>query len=236
MLVIEGICERSGEEINMPKNVLVVAAHPDDELLGCGATVALHCKRGDVVRSIILCEGETMRAQNATEKKSATEEAAKVLGVDSAVCIGLPDQHLDTLPIVDVISPIEKAVRDFRPNIIYVHSGSDINRDHQVVFEAALVALRPKNEFIEEIYSFYTVGATEWGYPRLFNPDTWVGFNEDIIQRKLDAFACYDSELCEYPHPRSLQAIKNLAMMYGNQCCMEFAEVFETVRKTVRNI
>jgi LmbE family N-acetylglucosaminyl deacetylase len=219
---------------SMNKRVLVIAAHPDDELLGCGASVALHTSRGDHVRSIILCEGETMRGQDGSGKRSATEEAARILGVESVVLVGLPDQHLDTLPIVDVITPIEIAVREFEPNIIYVHSGSDINRDHQVVFEAALVALRPKNEYIEEIYSFYTVGATEWGYPRSFNPDTWIGFDEKIMKQKLDAFACYETELCDYPHPRSLKAVENLAAMMGNQCCMEYAEAFETVRRVHR--
>lgn len=218
----------------MAKKVLVIAAHPDDELLGCGATVALHTAHGDCVRSIILCEGETMRAQIGSEKRSATEEAAKILGIESVDLVGLPDQHLDTIPIVNVISPIEKAVKEFEPNIIYVHSGSDINKDHQIVFEAALVALRPKNEFIEEIYSFYTVGATEWGYPRSFCPDTWIGFDENIMQQKLDAFSCYETELCDYPHPRSLKAVENLAVMMGNQCCMEYAEAFETIRRTRR--
>ncbi len=218
----------------MQNKVLVIAAHPDDELLGCGGTIALHTAQGDRVRSIILCEGETMRAQDGSKKHTATENAAEILGMESVVSVGFPDQHLDTLPVVDVITPIEKAVRDFQPNIIYVHSGSDVNKDHQVVFEAALVALRPKSEFIEEIYGFYTVGATEWGYPRSFNPDTWVGFNESIMKRKLDAFSCYETELCDYPHPRSLEALRNLGKAVGNQCCMEYAETFETIRRARR--
>jgi LmbE family N-acetylglucosaminyl deacetylase len=218
----------------MGKKILVIAAHPDDELLGCGGTVAKHVRKGDRVRSLILCEGESMRSQSGSMKQSAMEAAAKVLGVEQVTCIGLPDQHLDTLPIVDVITPIEAVVRNFEPNIIYVHSGADINKDHQTVFEAALVAIRPKNEFIEEIYSFYTVGATEWGYPRAFNPDTWVGFDEEIMKQKLEAFSRYDSELCDYPNPRSLEAIENLAKMMGNQCCLQYGEAFETIRRVVR--
>ena len=219
----------------MNKKVLVIAAHPDDELLGCGATVIKHVKNGDRVRSIILCEGETMRSQDGSQKRSATEDAANILGVESTVCIGLPDQHLDTLPIVDVIKPIEKAVNEFRPNVVYVHSEADVNKDHQIVFEAALVALRPKNDFIKEIYSFYTVGATDWGYPRSFSPDTWIGFDESIMKQKLKAFSCYETELCDYPHPRSLRTIENLAMITGNQCCMEYAESFETIRRVNRD-
>lgn len=216
------------------KKVLVIAAHPDDELLGCGATIALHTSAGDKVQSIILCEGETMRQQDNGEKVNATKEAAKVLGCNEPICVGLPDQHLDTLPIVDIISPIEKVVREFQPNIVYCHFGKDLNRDHQLVFEAAMVALRPKNEFIEAIYSFYIVGSTEWNYPRTFEPDTWVGFEKSILEQKLKAFSCYETELCDYPNPRSLKALENLAKATGNQCCMEYAEAFMTIRKTVR--
>ena len=175
-----------------------------------------------------------MRSQDGNAKQSAMKKAAKVLGIESVECIGLPDQHLDSVPIVEIITPIEKVVADFQPNIIYVHSGADINKDHKIVFDAALVALRPKNVFIEEIYSFYIASATEWGYPRTFNPDTWVGFDKEVMQKKLDAFACYETELCDYPHPRSLMAIENLAKTMGNQCCMDYAEVFETIRRVDR--
>lgn len=216
------------------KKVLVIAAHPDDELLGCGATVALHILAGDEVRSLILCEGETMRRQDNGEKRKAIKEAAKVLGSNEPICVGFLDQHLDTLPIVDVISSIEEVVRDYQPNIVYVHYGSDLNKDHQIAFEAAMVALRPKNEFIEAIYSFYIVGSTEWNYPRSFEPDTWVGFNEQIMNKKLKAFSCYNTELCDYPNPRSMIALENLAKTTGNQCCMEYAEAFMTVRRTLR--
>lgn len=218
----------------MDKRVLVIAAHPDDELLGCGAALAKHKKNGDRVRAIILCEGESMRLQDGKAKRGATEQAAKILGVESVFCVGMPDQHLDILPLVDVITPIEDIIKEFKPNILYVHSGSDINKDHQIVFEAALVAARPKNEFIEAIYSFYTVGATEWGYPRSFNPNMWIGFDREIMEKKLKAFQQYESEICEYPNPRSIESIENLAKMVGNQCCMEFAESFETIRRVDR--
>ncbi len=220
----------------MAKKVLVIAAHPDDELLGCGATIAMHASIGDEIKSIILCEGETMRNQDNSAKISSTNNAAKILGVKETICIGLPDQHLDTLPIVDIISPIEQIVKEFQPNIVYCHYGKDLNRDHQLVFEAAMVALRPKNTFLESIYSFYIVGSTEWGVPCSFNADTWIGFDEYFMQKKLEAFSCYESELCEYPNPRSLDALVNLAKYTGNQCCMEYAESFITIRKTIRGL
>ena len=216
------------------KKVLVIAAHPDDEMLGCGAVVALHAVAGDEVKSVILCEGETMRVQNSGEKRNASDRAAEILGASPPFCVGLPDQHLDTLPIVDVIKPLETIISEYQPEIVYCQSGDDINRDHRIVFEAALVALRPKNTFIEEIYSFYTVSSTEWNYPRTFVPDTWIGFEETIMNKKIQAFECYKTEICQYPHPRSSEALINLARATGNQCCMEYAEAFKTIRNTKR--
>lgn len=218
----------------MGKRVLVIAAHPDDELLGCGGTLALHARSGDEVHSLILCEGESMRHQETSSKKVAISESAKILGIRRSDCVGLPDQHLDTLPIVDVVKHIESKVNDFKPNIIYCHSNYDLNKDHQIAFQAALVALRPKNDYIEDVFSFYIVGSTELGYPRAFNPDIWIGFDEEIMNIKLKAFSCYKTEICNYPNPRSLKALRNLSMMYGNQCCMEYAEVFEVVRSIRR--
>lgn len=218
----------------MNKNVLVIAAHPDDELLGCGGTIIKHVENGDKVSAIVICEGETMRSQDSESKVSAMNLASEILGLSNMLCVGLPDQHLDVIPIVDVITPIENAINSFKPNIIYVHNGSDINKDHQIVFEATLVAARPKVSYIEEIYSYYTVGSSEWGYPRSFSPDTWIGFNENVLQKKIQAFCSYDSEICDYPNPRSPQALINLSRMMGNQCCMEYGEAFETIRRVIR--
>ena len=218
----------------MNKKVLIIAAHPDDELLGCGGAIIRHVQSGDIVNAIILCEGESMRSQDSNNKANAITEAGNLLGLSSVKCVGLPDQHLDAIPIVEVITPIESAINDFKPNIIYVHSGADINKDHRIVFEATLVAARPKVDFIEEIYSFYIVGSSEWGYPRSFSPDTWIGFDEEVLLQKIKAFSSYETEICDYPNPRSPEALVNLAKMMGNQCCMEYAEAFETIRRVFR--
>lgn len=218
----------------MSKRVLVIASHPDDEMLGCGATVALHTAKGDDVQAIILCEGETMRGQNSGKKSNAANDVAVVLGTRMPIMVGLLDQHLDILPIVEVTAPIEKVIREFQPNIIYCQFGGDLNKDHQIVFEAAMVALRPKNEFIEEIYCFYTVGSSEWNYPSTFAPNTWVCFDKSIMDKKIEAFRCYDTEVCAYPNPRSEEALVNMAKYIGNQVCAEYAESFVSVRKVRR--
>lgn len=217
-----------------PKKVLVIAAHPDDELLGCGGTIALHTSRGDHVTSIVMCEGESLRyGPEGVGQGSHMEDAARVLGVQDVRALQFPDQRLDTFTLVDLITPLEKVVREIEPQIVYCQYGGDINRDHELLFKALLVATRPTEPFLETVYAFDTASSTEWAYPRTFNPDTWVDISSTLSQ-KLEAMGCYKSEVRDYPHPRSLQSLKYRAHAWGNHCCMDAAEVFMTVRKVVR--
>lgn len=212
------------------KKVLVIAAHPDDELLGCGGTLIKHVKNGDEVQSIIMCEGESLRyAGKEVHQHEATQNAANIIGISKTHRFDFPDQHLDTYTLVDLITPIEKVVDEYKPEIVYVQNGSDINRDHALTFEAASVALRPTAESVKEIYTFYTVGSTEWKFPNGFDPNVWINIENEIDQ-KLEAFKCYTSEIREYPHPRSIEAIRNVAKFFGNQCCMNYAEALMLVR------
>jgi len=171
------------------RRVLVVATHPDDEVLGCGGTLALHAARGDRIWVVIACEGESARdeARNHTEQ---TERARLVLGIERVINFNFPDQKLDTLSLLSVIGPLEEVVNQLQPQVVYCHHGGDINRDHQLLFQALMVATRPTVACIEAIYAFDTASSTEWGYPRTFVPDTWVDISASLPQ-KLEAMACY---------------------------------------------
>ncbi|MFI5282280.1 MAG: PIG-L deacetylase family protein [Candidatus Dormibacterales bacterium] len=218
-----------------PRRVLVIAAHPDDELLGCGGTVARHAQAGDCVTSVIVCEGESLRyGPNGVGQRSHMECAARHLGVKDVRLLGFPDQRLDTINLTEVIGRIEPIVREVRPQVVYGQFGGDVNRDHHLVFQALLVATRPTEEFVELIYAFDTASSTEWAYPRTFVPDTWVDISA-TLDAKVEAMSCYESEIREYPHPRSLQALRYRAHSWGTQACMDAAEVFMTVRRVVRN-
>jgi len=220
---------------NTKNKVLVIAAHPDDELLGCGGTIALHAKNGDELYSVIVCEGETVRYKNQNvNQKDSMAEAASILGVKDVMMLDYPDQKLDTFNLTEVIQSIETIVHQLKPNIVYTQFGGDVNRDHELLFKAVMVATRPTEEYIEAVYAFDTASSTEWGYPRSFIPDTWVDI-KTTLDTKLKAMACYSSELRDYPHPRSLQGLKYKAHAWGNQCCLDMAEVFMTVRKVRRN-
>jgi LmbE family N-acetylglucosaminyl deacetylase len=217
------------------RRVLVIAAHPDDEVLGCGGTIALHTDAGDDVSVLIACEGESLRygAGNANQGKH-TREAAEILGVRDLRLLEFPDQRLDTLSLVEVISPLEKVVEETRPHLVYCQYGGDVNQDHYLLFRAALVATRPVRDHLRTVFAFDTASSTEWAYPRTFNPDTWVDISR-TLNRKLDAMACYKSEVCEYPHPRSLEALRVRAAYWGTQVVAAAAEAFMTVRTVFRN-
>ncbi len=218
----------------MARSVLVIAAHPDDEVLGCGGTVALHARAGDEVTAVIACEGESLRyGPGGVGQSEHSRRAAEMLGLKESRRLGFPDQRLDTLTLLDLIAPLERAVREVRPAVVYCQFGGDANRDHELLFRAALVATRPLEPFLEAVYAFDTASSTEWGYPRSFVPDTWVDIST-TLEQKLCAMACYESEVRPYPHPRSLEALRHRAHAWGNQCCMEAAEVFMTVRRTLR--
>ena len=217
----------------MNNKVLVVAAHPDDEILGIGGTILKHTENGDEVRCIIVCEGESLRYGKNVGQKQAIHSATDILGVSQVYHLMFPDQALDTYTLTELITPLEKISEEYEPNIVYVQFGGDANRDHKIVFEASNIAFRPVSRWIEKIYSYYTVSSTEWGYPRHFIPDTWSNI-EKQLERKIKAFEQYESEIREYPHPRSIQALKNVAAFWGNQCCIEAAEPLITIRNILK--
>jgi LmbE family N-acetylglucosaminyl deacetylase len=217
------------------KRVLVIMAHPDDEVLGCGATLALHAQRGDEVRAVIVCEGESLRYGRAGVGQARHIERSQAeLGIARVEQLSFPDQTLDQTPLTKIISPLEAIIREMAPQVIYTHHAGDLNRDHVQVFSAAMVAALPFNASIEAILSAQVPSCTEWSYPRTFVPDTWVNVAE-TLDAKLRAMACYESELKPFPHPRSLEAISIHAKACGLQVCLEAAEAFMTVRRVCSN-
>lgn len=216
--------------------VLVIAAHPDDEVLGCGGTVALHRKNGDHVSILVMCEGSSLRGVDQGHGDDHHLIAASAeLGVpkEHVRHVGMPDQRLDTMTLTDIIAPIEDAVREVQPTIVYCQHGGDVNIDHTILFKALLVATRPTAESISSIYAYEAASSTEWAHPREFVPDTFVNISS-TLEQKLAAMACYRSEMRDYPHPRSLEALRHRAHYWGNQNCLDAAEPFITIRRIAR--
>jgi LmbE family N-acetylglucosaminyl deacetylase len=217
-------------------NVLVVAAHPDDEVLGVGGTIARHSKAGDTVHILIVAEGATSRAEGSAEDVDrlieAAKRAAETLGAEVPKLLGLPDNRLDTVALLDIIQPIEKVVRKISPEIVYTHHGNDLNLDHRIVHQATVTACRPlPGSSVRRLFGFEAPSSTEWSTQSLgpaFNPTHFVGI-ADTLDAKTAALECYEMEMRPFPHPRSTEAITALAQVRGSHAGLAAAEAFETI-------
>ncbi len=222
-----------------PRRILVVAAHPDDEALGCGGTIARHVDEGAEVQVLFLADGVGARGVSSNHidyqaRKSAAHSAAEKLGIRRIQFLGLPDNRLDNVDLLDVVKPIELLIRDFRPSLIFTHHGGDLNIDHRVSHAAVLTACRPQpGSSVSQILLFETPSSTEWGDPSIgpaFRPTLYVGIEEQM-GRKMAALRCYEAEMRSFPHARSIQAIEALARIRGCTVGLPAAEAFVIFRE-----
>ncbi len=226
--------------------VLVFAAHPDDEVLGCGGSIARHIIEGNEVAVEILAEGITSRGdtlpnaeglESLEQLRLAAERANRVLGVKSLRLHGLPDNRLDTVPLLDVVKRVESAVAEFEPAIVYTHHGGDLNVDHEVVNRAVLTACRPSPQTpVRTVLGFEVPSSTEWrpGFATRFAP-TWFVDISRTLDMKLAALEAYASEMRAWPHARSLESVRSLALWRGATVGVEAAESFDLLRHVTKS-
>jgi LmbE family N-acetylglucosaminyl deacetylase len=226
------------------KKILAVVAHPDDELLGVGATLHKLIHEFDcTVRVIILGEGITSRSDQRDPGKWSKElevhranihNAAKIIGFESVGIYDFPDNRFDSVPLLDLVKTIEKEKADFQPEMIFTHHGGDTNIDHRQTFDAVITACRPlQGEYVKTIVTFETPSSTEWqafNYPDYFKPNIFIPVSEADVQAKVDAMECYEFEKRKYPHPRSPEALFTLAKRWGVVVGTEYAEAFVLIR------
>ena len=224
------------------KTILVVAAHPDDEVLGCGGSIAKWTASGNIVHILIMAEGATSRS-SIRDRKVKSEElslleksansAGKILGVASVKLLDFPDNRMDSLDRLDIIKAIEEEIKRLKPHTVVTHHCGDVNIDHRITHEAVVTACRPQPGYsVRLLLAFEVMSSTEWQPPGsnfVFQPN-WF---EDVVKTfdfKIKALGCYQSEMREWPHPRSLNNIKNLAQYRGSMVGCEFAEGFMLLR------
>ncbi len=224
-----------------PDSVLVVAAHPDDEILGCGGTMTRLVREGHEVRIAILAEGMSSRyahredadQQQLQHLHARARQAADKVGAKELVLCKLPDNRLDTVPLLDVVKTVEDLVARFRPEIIYTHHPGDLNVDHGVVHRAVLTATRPMSgQCVRDVYAFEVPSSTEWAFQRIeppFRPNVFVDI-ADSLETKIAALGCYDTEARKFPHPRSPEALRAIATRWGSVVGLQAAEAFELIR------
>lgn len=220
----------------MSKTVLVVAAHADDEALGCGGALAKHVAAGDKVHVVFVADGVTSRGgagdEDLVRRQRATESARNILGISTMAFLDLPDNRLDSLPLLDIVQPLEAIIGKLAPEIIYTHHYGDLNVDHRLAHQAVMTACRPlPGGTVREILAFEVMSSTEWSSAGLapFLPNYFVDISAHI-EVKMQALDAYELEMRVPPHSRSIEHLRCLANHRGYCVGVDAAEAFMVMR------
>ena len=220
---------------------LVIAAHPDDETLGCGGTIARLASEQKEVHVLILGEGITSRPtetgasfnEDISMLRKNSRQAGVILGATKIHFESFPDNKFDSIPLLEIVKIVESYIKKISPHTIFTHHGGDLNVDHALTSRAVLTATRPMPGCpVKRLYAFETLSATEWSFGQIgqsFTPNYFVNIQNHINQ-KIEAMEAYGGEIRDFPHPRSVKAIKTLANLRGSMAGMKFAEAFSIIR------
>jgi LmbE family N-acetylglucosaminyl deacetylase len=213
---------------------LIIAAHPDDEILGCGGLLTAMKKNAVDSYVLILTAGADTRYEKEMEQFLAqnARKAGKIVGVREIFIEDLPNQQLDTIPVLKITRTIERYIEKLEPDTIFTHHAGDLNKDHRLVYEASVTAARPlPGQIVKRIYTYSVASSTEWagGDKTAFAPNVFVDITAEI-DTKIEAMKCYESECRPYPHPRSPEAVKCYAHYWGLTAGVEYAEPYKLIR------
>lgn len=216
-------------------DVLVVAAHADDEVLGCGGTIAKHVANGDNVTLLVMTNGVSSRnnSQNIEliKREKALANAANLLGIISVIQCDFPDNKMDSIDLLSIVQKIETETKAIQPTVIYCHSLTDLNIDHKICAQATMTAFRPMpNSSVKTILAFEVLSSTEWDFSSPSFQANWFEDVSDFMAIKTQALACYDEELRLPPHPRSRVVCEALATLRGATVGVTYAEAFQVLR------
>lgn len=226
------------------KKVLILAAHPDDEILGCGGFISKYRSKGVHIKVVFIAEGSSCRYSNikSVEVEFAIRNrnlcainALKLLKVDDVEFYNLPCGRLDQVPLIEINKIIEKVINEYRPDTVFTHSQHDVNNDHRIIFSSTIVSTRPIGpHIVDRVFSYEVASSSEWSYTQSFQPNIYEGLSENELMEKCNALSIYESEIKSYPFPRSPEGIKALAMVRGMQSGLQAAEAFFLVRNFIR--
>ncbi len=207
-------------------DILILAAHPDDEVLGMGGTIK-KLSKNNVIHLCVITEGASAQYSNKKMidiRKNSCLESGKILGISNYHFLNYPDMKLDSIPLLEINKDLEKIVKKFKPKIVYTISNCDDNRDHQIVYESSLIVTRPHSSSVKQLFVYEIPGMK-----RKFVPAVYENIEKEI-DFKIKAFKCYKSEIEQFPHPRSIKAIENLSIQRGIESNLKNAESFELIR------
>lgn len=217
--------------------ILIVAPHADDEILGVGGTIARYIDNGNDVYVCIATRGDPSMFPNDMLKKLRSEviDAHRYLGIKETFFLDFPAVILSEIPKHQLNNKIKDIVVHVKPQIVYIPHFGDMHLDHYLVSQSTMVAVRPIEDRVLEIYSYETLSETEWNIPHVSNvfiPNTYVDVS-DYLDKKITAMSFFTTQLASFPHPRSLEAIKSLAKLRGSTVGVDAAEAFCMIRKIV---
>ena len=219
----------------MNKTILVIAAHSDDEALGCAGTMAKHISAGDKVHVIFMTNGVGARQSSMYEENKrldAAQKVAKLLKIASFTNLDFPDNKMDSLPLLDIVKEVENKITEIQPQVIYTHHIGDLNIDHQITHKAVITACRPQPGFcVRKIYAFEVLSSTEWQTPGVesFCPNMFIDIT-DYIDIKKQVLKVYSAEMHQTPHSRSIDNAIRLNAVRGNSIGVDYAEAFVLIR------
>ena len=218
------------------RTILVVAAHPDDEVLGCGGVIAKHTSKGDQVHVVFMTNGVGSRyasSKEIQEREWSAKNAANILSVSSIQQFDFPDNKMDAVALLDVVQLIERVVDKLQPEIIYTHHIGDLNIDHQITHKAVMTVCRPQPGFcVKEIYAFEVLSSTEWQTPGVlhFSPNVYIDITK-FIDIKKKTLKIYSEEMRQPPHSRSVDNVLRINALRGNSIGVDYAEAFMLMRE-----
>jgi|TARA_B100001964_G_scaffold186008_1_gene206493 LmbE family N-acetylglucosaminyl deacetylase len=225
----------------MKKKILVIAAHPDDEVLGCGGALSKFSKLGYEVNVAFFSDGVSSRdlklgkkKKEILQRKKSSYRAAKILGINKIEFFDLPDNQFDTIPLLKIVKLVESLIKKYSPSTIFTHYDNDLNIDHRMISRAVVTTTRPyPGSCVKRLLFFEIPSSTEWNFSsslKSFSPNYFINIDNEL-RIKLKAIKCYPQELRKWPHPRSLEGINNLAKTRGATCGFKSAESFILVRE-----
>ena len=214
------------------KKILVLAAHPDDETLGCGGTIHRLAAEGNEIQLLTFTDGEGARGVTDKNRNTKLDDISKVLGITRHTSANYPDNAMDSIPLIDLCKFIEENV-DYTPDIIFTHYYNDLNIDHQLVAKATFTVFRPQNGDNHKIYSYFVPSSTDYNPTSLFEGRTYFKLSHGDVIAKDQALRVYSDEMRDYPHTRSYENVQNLMGVWGSEVGTLFAEKFVLTRELI---